>query len=1126
MDRAKKKLASALDGLRSLHVKTELDLNERIAPEHVCLSKIVRQGFPDDPRCIAFDPIQRLFAIGSSRGSVRLLGRDEYHLSHDCTSLPVIHVEFLVNEGGLITVCPEDTIHLWNYRQKVPEIVHSLQMNKEKVTCIHLPFQSKWLYVGTDKGNTYVVCVATFQLSMYTINWNKAIDLSCRTHPGFVREICVCPDDPSHLLILFEKGILVLWNLSTREAERINPDAPVRSFSWHFDGKQFICGHIDGSLTVWNTRKLSECQSKTVPHGQGNQRCRAITRTDWTHAQDNDQASWTIFTGGMPSDEGILPVLTILKGSKSITALEMDHQLVSFVTLCAQPFSNAPQQPYAVAVLLKSDFLVIDLHSPGYPCFECPYPMDVHESPVTCVEYYSECPVDLIAALVMEGRKQRRQIQFSDKQWPVMGGIGRECATSHEELLLTGHEDGSIKFWHASGEHLSVLYKLKTGRHFERTEGVDLKANCHAVSRLEICLESRMLLVAGSSGQITLFRFQRAENSNEIAVVTIPSLTIASLSAEDEEQSTSRDGSSRDAERHHRLKSQDSRSSETSEGSQSGFILPLKVRGGSVRRPAGYQPELVCLIPWISTSSSETIHSMAFCSAYGILAIGTGSGLALVDIAMYSLIYSWTTVELSGRDAVPFCIQAPNSDTSPCVEGLHSSMSECRSSPSNSSNKSFMRLNTEFRQKSGDRRPVLSKAQSVIDSSVGGNGSFRCTNGDPTSSIANGSRSPSVCSQERFVFNESVTSLKFINSYTKRNSPKCGPSLWIGTSLGSCISFDLLLPHDRMSTNAAINASGSVIRMKGESISVVFLDSSFCLVSPATDSWKDPNKEQPISSNSEKFVNRIVTKASLSPALSNASENHGAPDDINQVVVLCAEEEIRVVALPSFNQLFHYKAEIPLVKVKETHIRGYPALLLLSASGAVQVLSLPSLRPLFSAPLFKQSLEIGDPMCHKTSFSDHGLGVYMATPSEIQKFTVCSELTSQVAESMGELFVPVDTPEPPKTSFFKGVSTLFSSQKESIDLDSVFSEKSNSTTVSGMRSIARTIQGPSLEQATGRAVTAGQAASMAVQALNERGEKLNATLDATEHLKNNAMNLQQRSGKLLEKYEKKKWYQL
>lgn len=45
------------------------------------------------------------------------------------------------------------------------------------VTCIHLPVGSKWLYVGTEKGNIHVVHIDTFALSGYIINWNKAIEV-------------------------------------------------------------------------------------------------------------------------------------------------------------------------------------------------------------------------------------------------------------------------------------------------------------------------------------------------------------------------------------------------------------------------------------------------------------------------------------------------------------------------------------------------------------------------------------------------------------------------------------------------------------------------------------------------------------------------------------------------------------------------------------------------------------------------------------------------------------------------------------------------------------------------------------------------------------------------------------
>ena len=40
MDRAKKKIASAIDGLRNFHMRIELDVEERVSPDHCSLSKV------------------------------------------------------------------------------------------------------------------------------------------------------------------------------------------------------------------------------------------------------------------------------------------------------------------------------------------------------------------------------------------------------------------------------------------------------------------------------------------------------------------------------------------------------------------------------------------------------------------------------------------------------------------------------------------------------------------------------------------------------------------------------------------------------------------------------------------------------------------------------------------------------------------------------------------------------------------------------------------------------------------------------------------------------------------------------------------------------------------------------
>lgn len=125
----------------------------------------------------------------------------------------------------------------------------------------------------------------------------------------------------------------------------------------------------------------------------------------------------------MPSEKGSKSnCITVMVG-KTTTVLEMEHAVCDFITLCENPwpcgksyktkinltpqlislsffFNNIieTQEPYAIAVLLQYDLVLIDLLTPGFPCFESPYPMDLHESPVTCCTYLTDCPSDLVPA--------------------------------------------------------------------------------------------------------------------------------------------------------------------------------------------------------------------------------------------------------------------------------------------------------------------------------------------------------------------------------------------------------------------------------------------------------------------------------------------------------------------------------------------------------------------------------------------------------------------------------------------------------------------------------------------------------------------------------------------------------
>lgn len=54
------------------------------------------------------------------------------HVRHEGEPFAVILIEFLVNEGTLVTATADDSLHLWNFRQKTPQVVQRLQFQRER----------------------------------------------------------------------------------------------------------------------------------------------------------------------------------------------------------------------------------------------------------------------------------------------------------------------------------------------------------------------------------------------------------------------------------------------------------------------------------------------------------------------------------------------------------------------------------------------------------------------------------------------------------------------------------------------------------------------------------------------------------------------------------------------------------------------------------------------------------------------------------------------------------------------------------------------------------------------------------------------------------------------------------
>uniref|UniRef100_A0A674MIA5 Syntaxin-binding protein 5-like n=1 Tax=Takifugu rubripes TaxID=31033 RepID=A0A674MIA5_TAKRU len=1093
-------------------------IQETIQSEHFQLCKTVRHGFPYQPSSMAFDPVQKILAIGTQSGALRLFGRPgvESYCQHE-SGAAVIQLQFLINEGALVSALSDDSVHLWNLRQKRPAILHSLKFNRERITFCHLPFQSKWLYIGTERGNIHIVNVESFTLSGYVIMWNK-------------------------LIIGFESGIVALWDLKSKKADyRYTHDEAIHSVAWHHEGKQFICSHSDGTLTIWNVRGQGKPVQTITPHGKQPkdgkkpEPCKPILKVEYKTSRNGEP--FIIFSGGLSYDTvGRRPCLTVMHG-KSTAVLEMDYPIVDFLTLCETPYPNDYQEPYAVVVLLEKDLVVIDLAQNGYPIFENPYPLTIHESPVTCCEYFADCPADLIPALYSVGSRQKRQ-GYSKKEWPISGGNWGQSTQSYPEIIITGHADGTVKFWDASAIMLQVLYKLKTAKVFDRNRSRDDKGGGEvsdedpfAIQLMAWCPESRVLSVAGVSADVIIYRFSKLEVTTEVVQL----LEVRMQYELNDMESPDGGGGGEQMSAHPtpgaspQTSGPPSHPSTTSNNSDGGNVPCLKVRSTPLKQSPGYQVDLVVQLVWVSGEPPQQITSLALNSSYGLVVFGNSSGLVVVDYVQKTVVLNLGTAELYGptdphqrQPRSPRKSRQPSGGLCDINEGSATSEDRCKS-PTSGNIFGILTLNLS------DESFFVSTAASFICLEVAllcGCFTSLCLlptvllsvcpprGANPLDHRDNSfsrSRSSSVTSIDKEA-REAITSFHFAETFARKGDSVLTPCLYVGTSLGTILGLVLTVPpagEQRQLQSVIVSPIGMLVRLKGTLLRMAFLDSSGSLLPHTYEPWYETNTT---ADGEEREKVRKRRPVSVSPSMSQDLHE-------SQYAVICSEKQAKVMSLPS--QACIYKHNITetsfILRADVVQMSQGACVACFCANGHIMTLSVPGLRPLMDVNYLPLTdMRIARTFC----FTNLGQAMYLCSPTEIQRITYSQDICENLQEMLGELFTPVETPEAPNRGFFKG---LFGGGAQSLDREELFGEVAAGKP---SRSLAQHIPGPGgIEGVKGAASGVVGELARARIALDERGQKLGELDERTAAMMASADSFSKHAHEMMLKCKDKKWYQ-
>ncbi|XP_011333953.2 lethal(2) giant larvae protein homolog 1 isoform X3 [Ooceraea biroi] len=915
---------------------------QKLQKDLFAFRKTVQHGFPNKPTALAWDPSLRLMIIGTASGAIKVFGRPgvEFYGQHSVESgeNAVTKIIALLNEGRVVSLCDDNSLHLWEINESsvVETKSVSLEGKLKKISAMCLESSGEHLLLGTEGGNIYLLNLKTFVMPdniIYQDVVMQNVPEDYKKNPGAVEAIAEQPGHPDNILIGYNRGLMVLWNKATPGAQQTFVSTQqLESVHWISENR-FVSSHNDGSYAFWSPGSDAVPDPTTL---YGPFPCKAVTKILVYPTAEHGEL--VLFSGGMQrANYGERHTITVMTKEKHLV-FDFTSKVIDFFTVFPKQEEGNdenPVGPEALIVLAEEELVAIDLTNPEWKMMALPYLVSLHASAVTCSQHVPNVPEELWEAIIAAGKAQTEHL-YSDTAWPIDGGIilcqkpANPDKSKSRELLLTGHEDGTVRFWNASDVALTPLYKynsslLFTGEHldvlekppeddenewppFKKVGIFDPYSDDPrlAVKKILLCPLSSTLVVAGTAGYIITATISSEPVNKEIKAVTMNIVN-------------DRDGFVWKGHDH------------------------LTPRTTSISHAVGFQPQsLLQLYP------PAAVTALALHSEWGLLAAGTAHGLAVFDYTRAKAVSVKCTLnpnDLSGAGDTPI------SRRKSFKKSLRESFRRLRKG------RSQRRANTN----SPTRNTTVPEKKK-----------------DSTASSPSGDLSPTVDVKpvERQVearpvddaLGSMVRCLYFARSYiiSLQNTT---PTLWAGTNNGTVYVFTLAIPAGVRRTEEDVNCTlGKEIQLKHRApvIAITILDGS-----------------------SVPLPEPYEAEKGVAPGPDMTSPHR---------VVIASEEQFKIFNLPSLKPYCKYKLTAHegsrvrktgfakfscLVEPAGTHEET--CLLCLTNLGDCLVLSIPELRRQLNAAAIKREDING---ISSLTFTKAGEALYLHSSSELQRISL------------------------------------------------------------------------------------------------------------------------------------------
>ncbi|XP_007046503.2 PREDICTED: uncharacterized protein LOC18610648 isoform X2 [Theobroma cacao] len=540
VEKASKKPGGNSDGLKASDVDPHM---------------VFHYGIPLGCCMLAYDSIQKILAISTMDGRIKLFGRDNSQaLLESDDMVPSKFMEVMQNQGILVNVNYKNHIEVWDLDKKLLSHVHVF---KEEITSFTVMQSGPYMYVGDSVGNIKVLKID--QELCHVVQMKYAIPFSAsHGNPTEVASdravISIMPQptaESKRILIIFKDGFITLWEIRESKAILVaggsmfqsvhNEAKHVTSACWVCPfGSKVAVGYNNGEILIWSvpTSKLknepaSEISIQNAPTcklvlGFRSEKI-PIASLKWAYADGKATRLYVMGASDVASTS-LLQVVLLNEHTESRTiklGLHLSEPCVDMVITSSTTEQSKLKQDFLLLVGKSGNIYMYDdcsiekyllqcqSRSPPSLPKEVMLKMPFADSNITVAKLIADNPYALSSdedyillskdfpSLVPLETKSKDGGHSNSYQFSGFGKV--------KKLYITGHSDGAINFWDLSCPFPIPILSLK-----QQSED-DFSLSGIALTALYFDGNSRILISGDQSGTVRIFKLKpepyAAENS-------------------------------------------------------------------------------------------------------------------------------------------------------------------------------------------------------------------------------------------------------------------------------------------------------------------------------------------------------------------------------------------------------------------------------------------------------------------------------------------------------------------------------------------------------------------------------------------------------------------------------------